>query len=439
MVLFVVALVVGVSISRAAASPALLATERVSVPDPATGEMEATRGGDFPAISEDGRIVAFRSFSSNLVPGDTNGVRDVFVRDRAAGTTQRVSVSSIGVQGNGESGMCEGHRGLETSGDGRYILFISAAVNLVPGDTNGECDLFLRDRQAGTTERVNLPDPATGQTQADGPSAMPSMSEDGRFVAFFSRASNLVPGVSEPGIFVRDRVSGSTVWIPPPAGRTIASPALSGDGQVVAFVGPVGGVPNVGLYDRSSGTYELVSAGLGGGGGNAPSSDPLVSGTGRYVAFQSSATNLVAGDTNGVMDVFVLDRQAGVTLRVSVSSTGQQGNDVSRYPSISGDGAVVTFESFASDLVPGDTNDRNDIFVRDLVAGTTERVSLPDPSTGESQSDGNSSAPAADGDGGVVAFDSVAGNLIDGDHNAAWDAFVRVRASGRPGGVTGPA
>jgi Tol biopolymer transport system component len=152
-----------------------------------------------PALSADGRFVAFESEASNLVPGDTNGERDVFVHDRQAGTTERVSVRRDGVQVRGSS-----YRPA-LSADGRFVAFVSRVHTLVPGDTNNKADVFVRDRRTGTTERVSV---GPNGVQGNGRSDFPTLSADGRFVAFESEASNLGPGdTNDAGdVFVRTLV-----------------------------------------------------------------------------------------------------------------------------------------------------------------------------------------------------------------------------------------
>src|SRR5256712_380330 len=211
-------------------------------------------GGSFdPAISADGRFVAFDSVASNLVAGDTNAAFDVFVRDRKTGKTRRVSVDSHGAQGNGDS------FDPAISADGRFVAFDSVASNLVAGDTNAASDVFVRDRKTGKTRRVSV---ASHGTQGNGASFGPSISADGRFVAFTSAASNLVAGDSNEAydVFVRVRKTAK------PSPASLDSHGAQGNGE---------------------------------------SFNPAISADGRFVAFRSSASNLVAGDTNGAADVFV--------------------------------------------------------------------------------------------------------------------------------------
>ena len=416
-----------ISCVAAALTPAfaLGITERVSV---STSEEQANALSRFPAISADGRCVAFESAASNLVADDANSVYDVFVRNRLAGTTERVSVSSAEVEGNGASYWPS------ISADGRYVAFHSSASNLVGDDTNSVYDVFVRDRLAGTTERVSVSS-AGGEGNLD--SAYLSISADGRYVAFWSAAGNLVENDANgyADIFVHDRDSGSTIRVSissagVEANAQSAAPAISADGLYVAFessatnlVGSdTNGMWDVFVHDRVAGTTERISISSAEIEGNYGSGWASVSADGRYVAFWSVASNLVPGDTNATSDVFVRDRDAGTVERVSVSSAEAQGNAGSGRSSINADGSYVAFSSDASDLVVGDGNGRSDIFVRDRQHGETERVSL---TYAGAQANGHSYYPSMSADGTYVAFGSDATNLVAGDTNAAGDIFGR--------------
>lgn len=304
------------------------------------------------------------------------------------GMTERLSVDSSGTQADFYS------YNPSISADGRYVAFYSEASNLVPGDTNLKVDIFVRDRLTGTTERVSV---SSEGTQANSDSFYPSISADGRYVAFVTIADNLVPGDTngETDVFVRDRQTGTT---------------------------------------------ELVSVSiLEGTQANSHSYSPSISADGRYVAFESDADNLVMYDTNGMRDVFVRDRQTLITRRVSVNSSGTQGNGYSYDPSISADGRFVAFESQASNLVLGDSNEMPDVFVRDrdtdndgifdeINAVSTERVSVSSGGEGEGGVPGMH--PSISADGRYVAFKSEAGNLVPDDTNGTGDIFVRDRQTG---------
>jgi Tol biopolymer transport system component len=400
-----------------------------------TAGVQGNGGSLSSAISADGRFVAFMSNASNLVPNDTNGFADVFVRDRQLGTTERVSVDSGGVQGN----VGGGAGGLSISADGRFVAFASSSTNLVPGDTNGFSDVFVRDRQLGLTERASVD---SGGVQGNNSSSAPSVSADGRYVAFASAATNLVPGDTNGygDIFVRDRQLGLTERVSVNSagvqGNFVSQNglAISGDARFVAFAsnatnlvpGDTNSFTDVFVRDRQLGLTERVSVDSGGVQGNDGSYTPSVSADGRYVAFFSVATNLAVGDTNGKFDIFVHDRQVGTTERVSIDSAGVQGNDNSYDPAISADGRCVAFFSWATNLVPGDTNFDGDIFVHDRLLGTTSRVSV---SSGGAQANGNSgdNDTSISAEGRFVAFESAASGLVPSDINGVGDVFVRDR------------
>ncbi len=404
-------------------------TERVSL---STGGTQADGIGYFPSISADGRYVTFDSDATNFIAGDTNGARDVFVYDRQSGTTERVSVATGGAEGNSGS-----YAPARISADGRYVAFESVATNLVPGDTNGYDDIFVRDRQSGTTERVSV---ATSGAQGNLYSWISSISADGRYVAFYSPATNLVPGDTNGfwDVFLRDRLSSTTERVSISFSHGFQGndsskvPSISADGRYVAFESDASNLvtndsnnaKDIFLRDRQNGTNQRVS--LSALSGNSFSEEPSISAGGRFVAFKSNASNLVPGDTNNSQDIFVRDYLYWTTERVSVGVGGTQGNSGSSTASISADGRCVAFASDASNLVPGDTSP-TDVFVRDRQSGTTERVSV---ATGGAQANNVCMAPSISADGRYVVFLSYATNLVAGDTNGYWDVFVRDRQSG---------
>jgi hypothetical protein len=417
-------------------------TQRVSV-DSAGNQGNADSRD--PALSADGRFVAFYSGATNLVPDDTNGFWDVFVHDRQTGTTERVSVDSAGNPGNSSS------LRPALSADGRFVAFYSDATNLVTGDSNGWTDVFVHDRQTRTTERVNVDSAGNQANYRSGgcelcPLGTLSINSDGRFVAFWSLATNLVPAYTGfwPEVFVRDRQTGTTEVVSVdnagnPGNSLSFHPALSADGRFVAFSssssklvpGDTNGAGDVFVHDRQTRTTQRVSVDSAGNQGDSGSWGAWLSAAGRFVSFYSFASNLVPGDTNAVGDVFVHDRQTRTTQRVSVDSAGNQADSGSWGAWLSAAGRFVSFYSFASNLVPGDTNAVGDVFVHDRQTGTTQRVSVDSAGT-----QGNSSSyfPALSGDGRFVAFASVATNLVPGDTNEAWDVFVHERRA--PAAVT---
>ena len=350
-------------------------TTRVSVATDGT-QGDGPSYGFQPSLSADGRYVVFGSLASNLVAGDTNVAGDVFVHDRESGETTRVSVATDGTQSDAWSW------GGSLSADGRYVAFVSLASNLVAEDTNGTYDVFVHDRESGETTRVSV---ATDGTQSDAYSGSSegSLSADGRYVVFGSGASNLVAGDTNGArdVFVHDRESGETTRV------SVATDGTQSD----AYSG---------------------------------SSEGSLSADGRYVVFGSGASNLVAGDTNGARDVFVHDRESGETTRVSLATDGTQGDGDSYEGSLSADGRYVAFMSDGSNLVAGDTNGHTDIFVHDRESGETTRVSV---ATDGTQSDAWSWGGSLSADGRYVAFVSLASNLVAGDTIDSVDVFVHDR------------
>ena len=355
----------------ASAPPALVTVTTGGVP------ANETTPQDGISVSTDGTLVAFVSGSPNLVSDDTNGVRDVFVRNLATGTTTRVSIGDGG-QANGASSNAR------ISADGRYVVFTSLASNLVASDTNGVADVFERDLTTGQTTRVSA---AAGGAQGNGASgaAASGISADGGTISFSSAASNLVAGDTN-------------------------------------------GCRDVFVWTRAGGAMERVSVASDGSQAAAGASDASsMSADGRYVAFASTAPNLVAGDTNLAADVFVHDRVTGSTVRASVTADGGQAATASSLQpgALSADGQAVAFDTTAP-LAAGDTGG-TDVYLRDLAAGSTERISVNSAGLG---ANGNSSTAAISADGRYVAFESSATNLDPADTGADEDVFVRDRVSG---------
>ena len=387
-----------------------------------------------PSISADGRYVSFYSESTDLVTNDTNEADDVFVRDTVSNTTTRISVSSSGEEGNGDSTYSS------ISADGRYIVFSSRASNLVDGDTNGQSDVFLRDTQENTTTRVSVSSSGEEGNSYIWGDNTPSISADGRYIAFESYASNLVDGdTNEAGdVFVRDTVSNTTIRVSvnssgEEGNQSSRSHAISADGRYVVFSsyasnlvdGDTNEADDVFVRDTVSNTTTRISVSSSGEEGNGDSTYSSISADGRYIVFSSRASNLVDGDTNGQSDVFLRDTQENTTTRVSVSSSGEEGNSDmpgDNTPSISADGRYVVFPSNSSNLVENDTNGFNDIFLRDTQANITKR--LTSDSLGR-QGNSESFNSTISSDGNFIAFESVASNLVDGDTNdAISDMFI---------------
>jgi Tol biopolymer transport system component len=398
-------------------------TQRVSV---RSNGSQANDDSDRPDISADGRYVAFASDATELVSGDDNEARDIFVHDRQTGITERVSIQSDGGEANFDSD------GPSISDDGRYVAFYSFATNLRSNDTNGVADIFVHDRQTGDTELVNI---VLGG-QANDISYDPEISGNGQYITFWSFASNLVGG---------DNNSAADVF----------------------------------RFDQFGQTMFRVSLDSNGVEGNGPSSHPSISQDGRYIAFQSDAGNLVSGDSGIYRDVFWRDMNTGQTKRVSVRSNGSEANGDSFDAAISANGRYVSFTSLANDVTNDDNNPQRDIFLRVTQDDTTRRISAvmgniniwehssvsnngryvtyrgrpsttqPVPacddvlceifvydrdtgtavraSVSSSGEAGNrdSFAPVVAANGRYIAFSSNASNLVPGDSNGNRDIFVR--------------
>ena len=349
--------------------------------------------------------------------------------------TQLVSVSSSGIQGNSDTVPTA------ITPDGRFVVLESFASNLVAGDANGLQDIFVRDRTLGVTELVSV---STAGVQANGTSYAGWISADGRVVVFGSFATNLVAGDTNGfyDAFLRDRVVGTTerIDIGPggvQADRGAAAGPMSADGRFVILessstnltVPPTSG-NQVFLRDRASLTNELVSVSMGGVQGNGPSYGARISADGRFVSFLSLATNLVPGDTNAVRDVFLRDRLLGTTERIDVATGGAEanagGSEIDAW--VSDDGNAVAFTSDATNLVANDTNGVYDVFVRDRGLATTVRVSVDSQGA---QGNNQSTLATISGDGNRVVFSSWATNLVLGDTNGWGDCFLYDRLLAR--------
>lgn len=410
-----------------AAGAAPGATFRVSV---AGGGAQSDGRSSVPAISADDRYSAFHSDASNLVSADTNFATDVFVHDRSSSQTERVSVAGSGAEGNADS------FSPAISANGRFVAFYSAASNLVDGDANGVNDVFVRDRQERTTVRVSL---APAGASPNGGSSSPSISADGRFVAFLSDASNLVADDLNRlrDVFVVDRQTGTTTRASVDSAGAEAnlesfSPVLSADGRFVVFTtfafnlvaDDINEGSDVFVRDLQAQTTTRVSVYEGGYEAEGDSLRPAISADGRIVAFDSDAWNLAWGDTNDDFDVFIHDRDTGVTTRVSVDDSGGQADGASLRPALSADGRYVAFYTEAANLVPGDTNGASDVLIYDRQSGAEKRVSV---AGGGVEANGDSLRPALSADGRVVVFESNATNLVAGDSNGFTDVFLHDR------------
>ena len=453
--------------------PDAAAITRVSV---ASGGTQGDGQSSLPAVSADGRYVAFQSLSANLVVSDTNSSADIFVHDTSNGLTERVSVGSNGEQANGSSDRPS------ISADGRYVAFVSAATNLVPGDNNVSCigqvvnpvnctDVFVHDRGTGQTWLVSRS--STGEL-GNNYSYDTAISGDGRYVAFTSKASNLVEVDTNAAadVFVHDRLAGTTERVSVSSGGGQASgdttlallsaaPAITPDGRFVAFLSAAGNLVSgdtvtctygatttncydVFVYDRPNKLTRMASVTPDGlPGDQGASGPPAISADGRYVAFGSPSTDLVAGDTNGGPDTFAYDFITGQTWRASVASDGSEGQAgpyaEQGLPSLSADGRYVAFQSNA-DLDPAasaearctpgmDSDGCLDVFLHDNLTGETRLVSAA--SNGDPASEPSRYA-ALSADASALAFVSQADNLAAGDSNSAADVFLYAPASTQP-------
>lgn len=375
----------------------------------------AAGGASEPSLSADGAQMAFTAGAA-LLP-DGLGETDVYVSDWKAGTIRRVSVSGDVAAGNGRS--------FEPalSADGTAVSFTSTADNLSPDDLNGSRDIFLRDLEGEQTVHVSTD--AFPFTEPNGPGGYPAPSFDGRYVAFGSWASNIVPGDDnmDYDVFVTDRQTGQTTaasltW-QGDFGRSVSPDdlAISDDGRIVAFSawgadfveGDDNGAEDVFVRDRQTGETTLVSISSDGGQHDGAAYDPALSGDGNLVAFVSWATNLVPDDNFDTVDIFVRDRAAGTTTRVSVNSEGENDYGYSDQPDVAAGGRYVVFSSNSPYLAPNDENDETDIFLHDLQTAETALISR---SMRGGSADSYSVDPAVSGDGRYVAFASGASDLV---------------------------
>ena len=384
-------------------------------------------------VSTNGQFVVFQSDASNLVPNDTNGVTDIFVRDLVAGTTTLVSVSTNGGPANGAS------TDPVITPDGRYVAFISSASNLVPGDTNGIPDIFVRDLVAGTNDLVSvgalLPSGSTSPIMAT-----PVITPDGRYVAFFSLATNLVsavPGTTPGEVYVRDRLLGAMTWASTNASTIVSAayhqnnlnllsyhPRLSDDGRYVAF--KTGGTATAGTgailrYDSTAGTTALVNTnGIGNSVDLDDNDGPEMTPDGRFIAFDRRE-----GTQSSYSSVHVWDSQGAVDTLVSDNGSGVQANTSSYAPVITPDGQFVAFLSNVTNLTGNTVSNGCHVYLRNLQSSTTQLVDVD--TNGIGSTDDYRASLSLSADGRFVAFSSPDGRLVSLDKNRATDVFVRPR------------
>lgn len=325
-----------------------------------------------PAISADGLFVAYASDATDLVPVDPNGLRDVFVHNVTTGATQVASVGPGGIPANGPSN----HPKISAAPN-PVVVFDSTATNLAPNDVNAFDDVYARVLASGANRLISR---TPGGVSGNGPSTYPDITPNASRIAYESRAFDLAPDANGP-------------------------------------------ISDVLVHQPATGVNLVVSVASNGAVGNGDSGRPDLStaGNGRFVVFHSDASSLVAFDANNRRDVFWRDIAAGNTRIVSGSGAGQ-GNDHSQNPSVDPDGVWVAYESTAANLVPGDTNGFRDVFLREMTSAFVGRISV---NSSGGQADGPSSTPATAANGGSprVAYDSLATNLAPGDANGVSDVF----------------
>ena len=385
---------------------------------------QGTLGSSRPAISANGRYVAFASDAPNLVVGDTNGAPDIFRVDTVTGAVDLVSRGLNGATGNGSSGMPS------ISADGRFVAFQSSSSNLVNGDSNTVADVFRWDATVGSSELVSK---GIGGAKTISEAIEPDISADGRYVVFTSGSENLV--ASDTNVFLdvfrRDMQSGETVRASVATGGEQAhdysfDPSISADGRYVYFTsgasdlvsGDTNHFVDVFRHDTVTGITDLLSHGAGIAQANGSSYSPVSSADGRFVAFSSGASNLVTGDTNLVADIFRVDVTTGKITRVGAT----QGNSDSVSPSISSDGRFLAFASAASNLEPSSTDGQPDVFLFDAARGSTQRISV---ALDGGQPNDRSVAPSLSADARFIAFESQASNLVADDTNGVGDIVLR--------------
>jgi Tol biopolymer transport system component len=417
-------------------------TERASV---STAGAQGDEASENPTISGDGQFVAWASPSPNLVPDDTNDTWDVFVRDRETGETTRVSISSDGSEGDGPS------MRPSISADGRYVAFDSTASNLdAPGanDAAGTHDVFVHDRLLGQTRLLSetvfwLAD----ELIVSNGGTTPSISADGSTVAYESSQEMLDPldGNGIGDIAVADVATGVVTRLPATSSGAATSagaisPSISGNGRYVAFYSssqnlvpePIGNA-QVFVHDRTTGTNTLVSVATDGTAAEGGASAAAISSDGRHVVFASDSPDLVPDDDNTSSDVFMRDLETATTSLMSVTSAGAPADSWSTHPSVSATGRYVVFSSGATNLSTTDGNGLSDVYVRDTLAGTTSLVSVTHLDTFGNAASGASALDQLGGrrlisdDGRFIAFGSSASNLVVDDTNNRTDVFVRDR------------
>ena len=439
------------AVQSTTAAPAT--TEVIS---PAVFGEHQDESSEYPSMSADGRLVAFESRASNLIFGDTNNAWDVFVRDRVTKRTFVISLAPDGAPANGDS------RQPAISSDGRYVAFLSNATNLTDRVTAGQSLVYVHDLTSGRNSLVSAA--ANGDAASancDLGYGSPAISADGRWIAFGCAATNLVADGKGAGMFLHDRASNQTIRASVrPDGTPVEDPtsayaAISPDGRYVAFqtreaLAPddTEGFTDVYVFDRETKQSVRASVATDGAPGNFHSGDsaagfgpgPAISADGRYVAFPSAANNLVLGDTNDKDDIFLRDLRENRTTRISVATDGSQANHDSTgqgggKPSFSANGRYLAFTSYAKNLVQGLPADVNSyVFLRDLVANETTLISL---SASNEIPLGPAYSPSLSADGRYVAYAGYGSSIVS-ERIEFHNVFVRDQGGPEVAVVTAP-
>lgn len=389
-----------------------------SVFEGGTGDSATSTGA---SSSGDGRFVVFSSFASDLVPVDKNGLEDVFLFDRQTNLVTMVSRAADGTSGNGPS------RGAVISADGTTIAFESSATNLFNDNNGGVQDVVIFNRVTKTFDIANQDDPGN---QSDFPASNPSLSADGRFVAFDTTSALVAEAVNgSSGVYVRDLFKSTTQLVSrTPSGafpnQDSTDPAISADGNFVAFVSRAtditsgaANVANIFYINRNTLVTQLVSVN-----GNADSSRPAMSGNGAVVGFDSEATSLVNLDFNSSPDAFVWTSATNSVELISRLPSGESPNGGSFDVSLNEDGNLVLFRSGADILVGGDSNGADDIFLLNRNEGSVTRINVAEDGT---QADSAAFNPGLSPDGNTVVFWSNASTLSNDDAPNNTDVFIR--------------
>lgn len=373
-----------------------------------------------PALSDDGTKVVFTSSATNLISGDQNDRLDVFLADTGTGTISRISQTAGGTGGNSDS--------LKPliSGNGEVVIFHSPADNLVPNDENAQQDVFVFDSDSNLLELGSVS--SSGVQTAAWPSYVADLHDDGRVIYFNTNARNIGSGVTryQFNLFRHDRESGKTSH-----SHSSVNASVSANGEWIVFetaerlvLPDDNRARDIVLYESATGSVRRLSRTPVSPDSDGDSFNPDISSDGRFVSFESDATNLVPADNNGVRDIFVQDIETGIPERVSLAWNGEEANGNSYASSISHDGRFVAFSSDATNLVQYDFNGARDVFLYDRTLDFIRRVSV---STGGAQGNRASDEPHISGDGRCVVFVSSSGNLDDLGDNHQRDVYLYCR------------